>query len=209
MTYASLVQAIQDYVENSETTFVANIPNFIVNSENRLSSAIQMPDFKKTATGALVAGTATLTIPTDFVTPRHLKLTLAGVDYFLLNKDYDYLKEAANTTTNGLPEYYAIKDDSTIVMAPPPAAGYTYELYYSSLAPSIIDVPAGTWLSTNAPSLLLYACLVEAGVFMKAEAELMQYYQGLYNNALELFRRDGEGRGKKDQYRKPDQRVEV
>ena len=36
-TYGELKQAIQDYTENDETTFVTNIPIFIRNAEERLS----------------------------------------------------------------------------------------------------------------------------------------------------------------------------
>ena len=35
-TFTTLEQAIQDYTENTETTFVNNLPRFIQNAEERL-----------------------------------------------------------------------------------------------------------------------------------------------------------------------------
>ncbi len=41
-TYDELKQAIQDYTENSETTFVNNLPLFIRASEERILKNVQL-----------------------------------------------------------------------------------------------------------------------------------------------------------------------
>ena len=49
MTYTSttLKQAIQDFVENDETTFVGNLDNFIRNTEERLLKLVDLDYFRK------------------------------------------------------------------------------------------------------------------------------------------------------------------
>jgi hypothetical protein len=52
-TYAQLKQAIQDYTENDETTFVTNLPVFIRAAEERILKNIQLTLFRKNVSAAL------------------------------------------------------------------------------------------------------------------------------------------------------------
>ena len=49
-TYAEIKQAIQDYTENYETTFVNNIPLFIRFAEDKILKQVQLDLFRKTQT---------------------------------------------------------------------------------------------------------------------------------------------------------------
>ena len=51
-TYDELKQAIQDYTENTETTFVNNLDIFIKNAEERILKIAQLEVFRKNTTGA-------------------------------------------------------------------------------------------------------------------------------------------------------------
>ena len=42
-TYTTLKQALQDYVESDETTFVTNLPNIITQAEDRILKDVQLP----------------------------------------------------------------------------------------------------------------------------------------------------------------------
>jgi hypothetical protein len=46
-TYATLKTAIQDYTDNSETTFVANLPNFVKAAEDRIFESVDLELFRK------------------------------------------------------------------------------------------------------------------------------------------------------------------
>ena len=46
-TYGELKQAIQDYAENDETSFVANLPVFIRNTEEVILKNVQLSLFRK------------------------------------------------------------------------------------------------------------------------------------------------------------------
>ena len=49
MNYAELTQAIKDYTENEETTFVNNIPVFVRQAEERLNRSVIIPELRKTS----------------------------------------------------------------------------------------------------------------------------------------------------------------
>ena len=85
-TYTTLTQAIQDYMESNEATFVANIDIIIKQAEDRILKAIQLPDFRKNVSGTTTGSDQYLGIPTDFLAPYSLAVDNSGLE-FLLFKD--------------------------------------------------------------------------------------------------------------------------
>ena len=73
-TYAQLKQAIQDYTENDETTFVTNLPLFIRQAEERILKSVQLSLFRKNATASTTANGKYLACPNDFLAPFSLSL---------------------------------------------------------------------------------------------------------------------------------------
>ena len=74
MNYTQLKQLIQDYTQNYETTFVADIPTFVEQAEQRIFNSIQFPSLRKNVTGVFSSGNAYLALPTDFLAPYSLSL---------------------------------------------------------------------------------------------------------------------------------------
>ena len=52
-TYSELKTAIQDYTENSETSFVTHLNDFIKLTEERILKNVQLDIFKKNVSGTL------------------------------------------------------------------------------------------------------------------------------------------------------------
>jgi len=66
MNYGELKQAIQDYTVNSESTFVSHINDFIIASEDRVFSAIDLPQrWYATTVDPLVVNTSEYTVSAD------------------------------------------------------------------------------------------------------------------------------------------------
>ena len=82
-TYDSLKQAIQDYTENSETTFVNNLSIFIRAAEERILKSVQLNLFMRNQQGAMSANNQYLGAPSDFLAPFSLTLTSNGEKEFL------------------------------------------------------------------------------------------------------------------------------
>lgn len=187
MNYSELVTAIEDTTENRDPTFVTNIPVFVGNAEKRIFNAVRVPAFRKTAQAAFTANTATVTVPSDFVSAEAIATISSGAYGYLLQKEKSFLREAyPNPTTTGTPRYYAQLSDTEIIVAPTPASAIGYEMTYFYYPPSIVD--AGTsWLGDKFPFLLLSAALVDAGVFMKVEEDMMKTYNEQFAVNLKLL----------------------
>ena len=201
-TFTTLKTAIQDYTDNTETTFTNQLVRFILNSEERILKECQLDVFRRNATGSAASGTKFLTKPSDFLAPFSLSVVKDSSNEFLLYKQVTFLQDyTPNPTTTGTPEYYADWDDEAFLLAPTPDDSYTMELHYFYRPPSITTVSSGTtWLGDNAELALLYGALVEAYTFMKGEAELLSLYNNRFLEAIQWLKILGEGRQTRDEY---------
>ena len=85
-TLAELKTAIQDYTENTETSFVTNLPTFIKNAEQRIFKLVDLEFFRKNATSALTSSDPFLSVPTDYLASFSLSITNSSSNEFLLQK---------------------------------------------------------------------------------------------------------------------------
>jgi hypothetical protein len=210
MNYAQLVQAVQDYTENDEATFVSQIPRFVQQTEERLARAVMIPNLRRNQTGNMTASNRFLSTPSDFLAVFSLAVLNGDGEYeFLLNKDVNFIREAYNeTTTEGIPQYYALFSNASFILGPTPDQSYNVQLHYYYQPESIVT--AGTsWYGDNAESALLYGVLIEAYTFMKGEQDLINLYAKRYEEALQQLYVLGEGRNRRDSYRNGEPRVPV
>ena len=217
MNYTELTAAICDYTQNFEQDFVANLPVFVRQAEQRIYNTVQFPSLRKNVTGVTSANNKYLSCPGDFLAVYSLAVIDGDGNYeFLLNKDVNFIRQAyPNPTSTALPKYYAlfgptttndptpvITDELTFILGPTPDMSYNVELHYYYYPESISVAADGrTWLGDNFDSVLLYGSLVEAYTFMKGEADMVTLYNTKYNEALALAKRLGDGMERTDAYR--------
>ena len=202
-THTTLKTAIQDYTENSETTFVNNLDNFIKNTEERILKLVDLDLFRKNANASMTSGNKYLSCPSDFLSSFSLSYIDASNNHnFLLQKDVNFLQEfAPDDTATGAPKYYAQFDVENFILAPTPNSDYAVELHYYYRPASITGSAGTSWLGENAPDCLLYGCLVEAYTFMKGEADMMGAYEKRFVESIQRLKNYGEGRENNDAYR--------
>jgi len=214
MTYTELVAAIKAYTENYESSFVANIPVFVEQAEQRIYNTVQFPSLRRNQTGIVSTTTPYLSAPDDFLAPYSFAVIDASGNYnYMLNKDVNFLREAyPSASDTGLPRYYAlfgptvvtttITNELSFMLAPKPDTSYTVELHYYYYPTSITLASSGqTWLGDNFDTVLLYGSLIEAYTFMKGESDMVQLYEAKYKEALGLAKRLGDGMERQDAYR--------
>ena len=215
MTYAELVAAIEDYVENTFTTAQVNL--FIKEAEQRIYNSIQLPDLRKNVTGVISADNKYLQCPGDFLSAYSIAVIDADDNYtYLLNKDVNFIREAyPNPNSKGTPKYYAIFgpqsndiNELTFILGPTPDMQYDTELHYFYYPPSIVDA-GNTWLGENFDSALLYGCLLEAYTFLKGDVEIMANYRQRYEEAMNLLNTLATGKDRGDAYRNGQARIPV
>ena len=210
-TFAQLKTAIQDYTENTETSFVTNLPLFIRAAEERILKSVQLSLFRKNVSGIASSGNKFLEMPSDFLAPYSLSLrtvtdpVASGSDYdFLEFKDVSFVQSyTPDPATTGVPKYYATFDVSNFILAPTPNANYTAELHYLYRPASLTaGADSGTtWLSDNADLSLLYGSLIEAYIFMKGEQDVMAMYDKRFQESLSGLKLLGEAKETTQDYR--------
>lgn len=203
-TYDQLKQAIQDYTENSETTFVNSLNIFIQNAEERILKTAQLEVFRKNQTASATSGNKYLAVPSDYLAPFSLSYESDGAKNFVLFKDVNFVQSFnPDGSTTGAPRYYAQFDIDNFILGPTPSAAYTMELHYFYRPNSLVNAGGSgtTWLSQNASVALLYGSLIEAYTFMKGEADLIQNYNARFTEALARVKNFGEAQEVTDAYR--------
>lgn len=204
LTYAQLKQAIQDYTQNTETTFVNNLPLFIRIAEERILKSVQLDLFRKNVTANATASNKYLACPNDFLAPFSLSYEVSGSKTFIDFKDVSFLQTyTPDATTTGVPRYYAQFDVDNFILAPTPATNYVMELHYLYRPASLTAGPESgtTWLSENAELTMLYGALVEAYIFMKGEQDVMALYNQRFQESLVGIKMLGEAKETTDEYR--------
>ena len=217
MNYAALSAAIQAYTENTEADFVANIPVFVQQAEQRIYNSVQFPSIRKNVMGVTSTNNKYLECPSDFLAVYSMAVIDASGEYeYLLNKDVNFIRQAyPQPTDTAIPKYYALfgpqssnAAELSFILGPTPNAIYNVELHYYFYPESIVTA-SNTWLGDNFDSVLLYASLVEAYTYMKGEQDMMQLYNQKFMEALALAKRLGDGMERQDAYRSGQYRQKV
>jgi hypothetical protein len=210
LTYDQLSQAIQDYCESQEPSFVNNIPIFVKQAEDRINRSVVLPAYIKNSSGTMTAGNRYLATPSDFLAQFSLTVISDAGEYINLNEvDTSFIREAYDEVTEqDVPRYYSLFNDTAFILGPTPDKNYTVNLEYYYEPASIVDTGT-SWLGDNADSCLLYACLIEAYTYLKGEPALLQLYDTKYKENLARLKNLGEGYNNRDNFRRRDFTVPV
>ncbi len=209
MTYDELKQKIIDYTEVSSNVFTDTILNgFINDAEFRILREVDSDNNRRYATANLIASTRFIDVPTDLLIVRSAQIVdseLATGDTnqnrdFLQFRDTSFMSEFNPTATTGVPKYYSNWDETKIVVAPTPDQTYTIQLNYILKPTGLSSTNTTTYLSTEFPNGLLYACLVEAYGFLKGPVDMLQLYDKKYVEAVKGFSIEQMGRRRRDEY---------
>ncbi len=202
MNYSTLVQDIQDWTENNESVFVSQIDTFIDFAELRILRETDLNVARKYASSTLTQDVTFLSVPSDMVVLRSLQTVVGDTRTFLQQKEPSFLNEfIVDRTATGSPRYYAHYDQDALSVVPAPASDTLVELAYTYRITGLSAANTTNWIGDNAPSALLYACLIEANIFMKGEAGLTQNYTQKYQEALQALLAEQNVRNRRDEYR--------
>jgi len=210
-TLANLQTDIRGYTEVGDTVLTdAVLKNIIKNSENAILRAVPTDQNAHYATSNLVVDNRYVTIPSDLRSINYVQLTDSqGKQFFLEQRDPSFMAEYYSTPLSSdvdIPKYYGNWDEDFWVVAPTPNQTYAITLAYNKEAPSITDTTptdfsvTGTYLSNKYQDLLLYGCLVNTYGYLKGPTDMIQYYQGQYENALTTYATEQIGYRRRDEY---------
>lgn len=205
MTYDELVINIRNYMETDSNVLSNPVINtFILMTENRILRDIDLEVFRQNSIGTLTSGNKYLTMPNDILTHRYMLIfePVTNVEIFLDFRDASFVKEYwEDASITGVPKFYSVWDATTFLVAPTPNANYQVELGYIRKPAGLSPANQTTWLSINAPEVLLYGCLVQAYSYTKGPLDMLGFFQNSYQQALGGLGIEQQGRRRRDEYR--------
>jgi|TARA_A100001388_G_scaffold243087_1_gene200211 hypothetical protein len=226
-TYAELVTQIRDYTETDNQVLTDTIINdFIEHSEHRIFRDIELNNDNVYVNGNTASGNRFVRLPgfsstdpskpeiSDIATIRYVTLytdTAPRTRFDLVRVDQDFLAEYYDTpevASTAKPRYYANWDMGTIVVAPTPNAVYKFEIGITKKPTGLSSSNTETWVSVNAPRVLLYACLCEAFKFLKAPQD-QQVYEASYREAISQLAQEQLGKKRRDEFRDGSIRIPI
>ena len=211
-TFTELQTQIRSYTEVDSSVLSDTIVNdFIEHTENRILRDIDLPVFHSQQYSTLTSSSPFLTLPgganqspESITTIRSVHIYPASgtaTRTYLEQRDLTFMNEYwPNRASTGTPKYWSNWDYNTIYLAPTPDSAYNVELGISRLPSRLSSSNSTTWLGDNAPTLLLYGCLVEAFKYLKGPVEMLQLYEQSYQKALQEIGVEQQGRRRRDEY---------
>lgn len=178
MTYTELAAHVESWLNRENfTELVAEIPTFFILSQERINLE---PTFKlySTLTTATI-DTATPTIPADYSKPYTFTI-IEGTSRYELNSET--LKIVKSVQGSGRP-YLVAPVGSEFVFGPTADSTYDVELIYFPKLTPISPSNATNELSDLYPSLILFATLLEACLWLKDD-QRAAVWEGRYRDTL-------------------------
>jgi hypothetical protein len=187
MTYDSLVENVQSYLERTDTATLEKIPLFIMLAEQTIAAQIKFLGNLTVNTSTMTTNANVIDKPARWHKTVSMNITVAGKRQPVLIRRYEYLREYwPDPTATGVPKFYCDYDYTHWMVAPTPDDDYVFEvLYYERLQP--LDSSNQTnWFTIYAPQALLYGTLLQAMPFLKND-ERVTLWQALYQQSMDVL----------------------
>jgi len=214
MNYTELLDNVRNYTEVTSDVLSNSVVNvFITNIENQIDRLVDTDAQRRYATSAFEANNSFLDVSGPeggFRFARGLQLHksdgniewLEQVDTTFID-EYAVQRSTSNTSFTGEPKYWANWDNKTLIVAPTPNLAYTVEMWYDEtperLGNGTGSTSTTTFVSNNAPEVLLYGVLSESFSYLKNTQD-MQLYTQKFQTALQAFANEQMGRKRRDEY---------
>jgi len=188
MTYDSLVNDIETYLERTDTATLQKIPQFIMLAEQVIASELKFLGNLTVAQSTMIAGEPVIDKPARWRKTVSMNVTVGGKKNPILLRKYEYLREYwPDAVDVDVPKFYCDYDYTHWLVAPTPAQAYSYEvLYYERIQP-LDSTNQSNWFTQYAPQALLYGSLLQAMPFLKND-ERMAMWQTQYSQIIQVLK---------------------
>jgi hypothetical protein len=187
MTYDSLVENVQSYLERTDTATLDKIPLFIMLAEQIIAAQIKFLGNLTVQASTMTLNANVIDKPARWHKTVSMNITVAGKRQPVLLRKYEYLREYwPNPTANGVPKFYCDYDYTHWLVAPTPDDDYVFEvLYYERLQP-LDSSNQVNWFTIYAPQALLYGTLLQAMPFLKND-DRVPLWQAMYQQSMDVL----------------------
>jgi hypothetical protein len=188
MTYDSLVENIQSYLERTDQATLEKIPLFIMLAEQTIASEIKFLGNLNVVQSTMTTSNPIIQKPARWHKTVSMNVTVLGEKKPVFLRKYEYLREYWPDATNtDVPRYYCDYNYDNWLVAPTPSDDFAFEvLYYERLQP-LDSTNQTNWFTIYAPQALLYGSLLQAMPFLKND-ERMPMWKAEYQAIIQTLK---------------------
>lgn len=198
--YTYLVDDLIAATENDGSEFLSYIPKMVNRAEERLTRDLDDYGLVTYTSVAVSSGNNNITLPSGTRIVKNFNIVSDGTRINLLQRTDEYIRDYwPVSASTGTPEYYARRNNTTVLIAPTPSSTVNGEVVYVSRPVTLASATPTNYFSDYCYDALFNASMVEAMVFMKNfelvalfEQRYMQAVQTLQNQARRTRRDDME-----------------
>jgi hypothetical protein len=188
MTYDSLVENIQSYLERTDAATIAKIPLFIMLAEQVIAADIKFLGNLIVNTSTMVANANVIDKPARWHKTVSMNITVAGERRPVLLRKYEYIRNYwPNPAETDVPLFYCDYDYTHWLVGPTPNAPYVFEVLYYERAQPLDSSNQTNWFTTYAPQALLYGSLLQAMPFLKND-DRIPMWQAQYKQIIDVLK---------------------
>lgn len=188
MTYDSLVNDIETYLERTDQATIEKIPQFIMLAEQVIAADLKILGNLTVAESSMVQGNATIDKPARWRKTVSMNVTVDGKRQPVLLRKYEYLREYwPDPSSTDVPMFYCDYDYTHWLVSPTPDADYDYEVLYYERPQPLDSANQSNWFTQYAPQALLYGSLLQAMPFLKND-ERLPMWQAQYDQIMNVLK---------------------
>jgi hypothetical protein len=190
MTYDSLVNDIQSYLERTDQATLDKIPQFIMLAEQIIAADLKFLGNLQVVTSQMVQGDNVIAKPSRWRKTVSINVTVDGSRQPVLLRTYEYIREYwPNPAQEDVPKFFCDYDYEHWLVGPTPDAAYNYEVLYYERVQPLDSANQSNWFTQYAPQALLYGSLLQAMPFLKND-ERMPMWQGNYDRIIQVLKEE-------------------
>ena len=182
--YTYLVNDILETTENGSSEFLSSIPKMVNKAELRLTKDLDDYGLVAYTSVAVSSGKNIVNLPQGTRILKNFNIVSNGTKINLLQRTDEFINDYwPVSASTGTPEYYARRDNTTIIVAPTPVSTISGQVVHISRPVTLASVTPNNYFSDFCYDALYNASMVEALLYMK-NYEPMSIYETRYKEAL-------------------------
>ena len=186
--YTYLVDDISQATENDGSEFLNYIPKMVNRAEERLTRDLDDYGLVAYTSVAVSSGVNQITLPSGTRIVKNFNVIANGTRINLLQRTDEYIRDYwPVSASTGTPEYYARRNNTTVLIAPTPVSSFDGEVVHISRPTTLTSATPNNYFSDFCYDALFNACMVEAMVFMK-NYNAIQLFEQRYQQAVDTLR---------------------
>ena len=182
--YTYLVNDILETTENGSDEFLSSVPKMVNKAELRLTKDLDDYGLVSYTSVAVSSGKNIVSLPQGTRILKNFNIVSSGTKINLLQRTDEFINDYwPVSASTGTPEYYARRDNTTIIVAPTPVSTISGQVVHISRPVTLASATPNNYFSDFCYDALYNASMVEALLYMK-NYEPMLIYETRYKEAL-------------------------